>query len=114
MERIIMVEHPGMWGEERSLFRVGTVAGVQRKWPMPLGCGVSTRFGGAWVSASIIGRRLTIEQEQKIVRTRPEPSAAPAFGMRSPVGAAEGCDLLIFIGQAPKQAQKRYAKSALC
>ncbi|WP_218274355.1 hypothetical protein, partial [Pseudomonas sp. Irchel 3E19] len=23
-------------------------------------------------------------------------------------------DLLIFIGQAPKQAQKRYAKSALC
>lgn len=89
-----MVEHPGMWDEARSLFQVGTVAGVQQKWPKPVGCGVSTRRGGAWVSASIIGRRLTIKQEQKIVRTRP--------------------DLLIFIGQAPKQAQKRYAKSALC
>jgi hypothetical protein len=31
LERIIMVEHPGMWDEARSLFQVGTVAGVQRK-----------------------------------------------------------------------------------
>ncbi|VVO51737.1 hypothetical protein PS896_00327 [Pseudomonas fluorescens] len=62
-----MVEHPGMWDEARSLFQVGTVAGVQRKWPKPVVCGVSTRLGGAWVSASIIGRGLTIEQEQKVV-----------------------------------------------
>ncbi|MNM97266.1 hypothetical protein D3C81_1097660 [compost metagenome] len=60
-----MVEHPGMWDEARSLFQVGTVAGVMQKWPKPVRCGVSTRFGGAWVSASIIGRGLTIEQEQK-------------------------------------------------
>jgi hypothetical protein len=45
-----MVEHPGMWDEARSLFQVGTVAGVQRKWPKPVWCGVSTRFGNAWVS----------------------------------------------------------------
>ncbi|TMU73695.1 hypothetical protein FGA82_23150 [Pseudomonas fluorescens] len=75
MERIIMVEHPGMWDEARSLFQVGTVAGVQRKWPKPVVCGVSTRLGGAWVSASIIGRRLTIEQEQK-----DRPNAARTFG----------------------------------
>jgi hypothetical protein len=55
-----------MWDEARSLFQVGTVAGVQRKWPKPVWCGVSTRFGNAWVSASIIGRGLTIKQEQKI------------------------------------------------
>ncbi|PMX03664.1 hypothetical protein C1X59_04595 [Pseudomonas sp. FW215-R2] len=61
-----MVEHPGMWDEARALFRVGTVVGVMRKAvmnrPEPVGCGVSTRFGGAWVSAPIIGRWLTIEQ----------------------------------------------------
>jgi hypothetical protein len=60
-----MVEHPGMWDEARALFQVGTVVGVLRKWPKPVGCGVSTRFGDAWVSASIIGRRLTIEQEEE-------------------------------------------------
>ncbi|CAI8744812.1 hypothetical protein EMIT0232MI5_130077 [Pseudomonas sp. IT-232MI5] len=38
-----------------------------------------------------------ILQDQKIVRSRPEHSAAPTFEMHSPVGAAEGCDLLIFI-----------------
>ncbi|PTS96308.1 hypothetical protein DBR24_19605 [Pseudomonas sp. HMWF006] len=58
-----MVEHPGMWDEARSLFQVGTVAGMQRKWPKPFGCGVSTRFGGAWVSGLIIGSGLTIKQE---------------------------------------------------
>ncbi|AZZ74557.1 hypothetical protein CCX46_05200 [Pseudomonas sp. RU47] len=61
-----MVEHPGMWDEARSLLQVGTVAGVQRKWPKPGVRGVSTRFGGAWVSVPIIGRGLTIKQEQKI------------------------------------------------
>ncbi|PKH79889.1 hypothetical protein CXF97_16245 [Pseudomonas sp. Choline-02u-1] len=25
-----MVEHPGMWGRARALFRVGTVVGLQR------------------------------------------------------------------------------------
>ncbi|POA36095.1 hypothetical protein C1891_16625 [Pseudomonas sp. GW456-12-1-14-TSB6] len=62
-----MVEHPGMWDEARSLLQVGTVVGVMRILPMNrpelVGCGVSTRFGGAWVSPAIIGRWLTIEQE---------------------------------------------------
>lgn len=49
-----MVEHPGMWAEARSLFKVGTVVGVVRilpmLWPEPVKCGVSTGSGGAWVS----------------------------------------------------------------
>src|SRR5471032_2958617 len=49
-----MVEHPGMWDEARSLFQVGTIAGVNRTISMVLpelaGCGVSTGFGEAWVS----------------------------------------------------------------
>ncbi|PQP05867.1 hypothetical protein C5612_04325 [Pseudomonas frederiksbergensis] len=61
-----MVEYPGMWVETRSLFKVGTVAAVMRMlsliWPEPAPCGVSTWCGGAWVSGSIIGRSLTIEQ----------------------------------------------------
>jgi hypothetical protein len=34
-----MVEHPGMWDEARSLFQVGTVAGLQMKWPKPASAG---------------------------------------------------------------------------
>ncbi|RIJ08424.1 hypothetical protein DXT77_21270 [Pseudomonas sp. 91RF] len=61
-----MVDYPGMWDRARALFQVGTVVGVMRKAamnrPEPVGCGVSTGFGGAWVSTAIIGRWLTIEQ----------------------------------------------------
>jgi hypothetical protein len=45
-----MVEHPGMWVEIRSLFKVGTVVAVVRIlsmiWPEPAACGISTWFGG--------------------------------------------------------------------
>jgi hypothetical protein len=45
-----MVEYPGMWVEDRSLFKVGTVAAVVRMlskiWPEPAACGVSMWFGG--------------------------------------------------------------------
>ncbi|AMT87455.1 hypothetical protein AYO71_07825 [Pseudomonas koreensis] len=61
-----MVEHPGMWGRARALFRVGTVVGLQRKQSGSGQCRVGTGIDGAWVSASIIGRGLTIKQAQKI------------------------------------------------
>ncbi|PYB79825.1 hypothetical protein DMX03_26610 [Pseudomonas koreensis] len=59
-----MVEHPGMWGRARALFRVGTVVGLQRKQSGSGQCRVGTGIDGAWVSASIIGRGLTIKQAQ--------------------------------------------------
>jgi hypothetical protein len=61
-----MVENPGMWAEARSLFKVGTVVGLLRTLrvdgPEAAECWVSTGSGEAWVSTSIIGRWLTIEQ----------------------------------------------------
>ncbi|MHC8385677.1 hypothetical protein [Pseudomonas sp. LB3P14] len=56
------------------MFKVGTVVCVVRIlsmiWPEPAACGVSTWFGGAWVSGSIIERRLTIEQGIDIEKDR--------------------------------------------
>lgn len=69
-----MVEHPGMWDEARSLFQVGTVAGVQQKWPKPVGCGVSTRFGGG------LDKRFDYRKEaNNQTRAKDRPNAARSF-----------------------------------
>ncbi|SFM32873.1 hypothetical protein SAMN04487858_102176 [Pseudomonas sp. ok602] len=60
-----MVKRPGMWVGARHRLKVGAVAGVLRILPIVWRAGLSagsTAGGGAWVSGSIIGRRLTIEQ----------------------------------------------------
>jgi hypothetical protein len=48
-------------------------------------------------------------KQKKIVRTRPEPSAAPTLECVHPVGAAEGCDLFLLHALYSDETQNLWA-----
>ena len=87
-----MVEHPGMWDETRALFRVGTVVGVVRK------MAETALVRGKHRARQRLGKRLDYRKEAND-QTRAKDRSLRQLLQRNAfqnVGAAEGCDLLIF------------------
>jgi hypothetical protein len=87
-----MVEHPGMWDEARALFRVGTVVGVVRK------MAETALVRGKHRARRRLGKRLDYRKGAND-QTRAKDRSLRQLLQRKRipvVGAAEGCDLLIF------------------